>query len=106
MFASVKDLARSTPEYFQQTYRKLTDIFRTKTRTGLHMLLEGKHSCGRLPIKSILSVISHNKYIAARCLINIVYITGICLYQVTMMLHFLNDVINDAESTQKANITS
>ena len=34
--------------------------------------------------------------IAARCLINIV-----CLYQVMMTLHFLNDVVNDAESTQK-----
>ena len=26
---------------------------------------------------------------------------GMCLYQVMMMLHFLNDVANDAESTQK-----
>ena len=25
---------------------------------------------------------------------------GICLYQVIMTLHFLNDVLNDAESTQ------
>ena len=26
---------------------------------------------------------------------------GMCLYQVMMMLHFLNDVVNDAESIQK-----
>ena len=26
---------------------------------------------------------------------------GMCPYQVMMMLHFLNDVANDAESTQK-----
>ena len=25
---------------------------------------------------------------------------GMCLYQVMMTLHFLNDVVNDAESTQ------
>ena len=26
---------------------------------------------------------------------------GMCLYQVMMTLHFLNDIVNDAESTQK-----
>ena len=31
---------------------------------------------------------------------------GMCLYQVMMMLHFLNDVTNDAQSTQKSKITS
>ena len=31
---------------------------------------------------------------------------GMCLYQVMMTLHFLNDVANDAESTQKSKITS
>ena len=31
---------------------------------------------------------------------------GMCLYQVMMILHFLNDVANDAESTQKSKITS
>ena len=31
---------------------------------------------------------------------------GICLYQVIMTLHCLNDVVNDAESTQKLKITS
>ena len=29
-----------------------------------------------------------------------------CFYQVIMTLHFLNDVINDVESTQKMIITS
>ena len=28
---------------------------------------------------------------------------GMCLYQVIMTLHFLNDIANDAESTQKMN---
>ena len=38
--------------------------------------------------------------IAARCLINVVY--SMCLYQVMMTLHFLKDVSNDPESTQKS----
>ena len=47
-----------------------------------------------------LSVTSHTNCITARCLINVVYLTACCLYQVMMTLHFLNDVANDAESTQ------
>ena len=31
---------------------------------------------------------------------------GMCIYQVMMTLYFLNDVANDAESTQKSKITS
>ena len=31
---------------------------------------------------------------------------GMCLYQVMMALHFLNDNANDAESTQKSKIMS
>ena len=31
---------------------------------------------------------------------------GMCLYQVMMTLHLLNDVANDTESTQKSKITS
>ena len=34
-------------------------------------------------------------------LINVSYLTACHLYQVMMTLHFLNDVANDAESTQK-----
>ena len=29
---------------------------------------------------------------------------GMCIYQVMMTLHFLNDVANDAESTQKIDL--
>ena len=54
----------------------------------------------------VLSVTSHINCIVARCLINVVYLTACCLYQVMMTLHFLNDVANDAESTQKSKITS
>ena len=54
----------------------------------------------------ILSVTSHINCIVARCLINVVYLTACCLYQVMMTLHFLNDVANDAESTYKSKITS
>ena len=54
----------------------------------------------------VLSVTSRVNCIAARCLINMVYLTGMCIYQDMMTLHFLNDVANDAESTQKSNITS
>ena len=39
-------------------------------------------------------------------LINVSYLTACYLYQVMMTLHFLNDVANDAESTQKSTITS
>ena len=39
-------------------------------------------------------------------LINVSYLTACYLYQVMMTLHFLNDVANDAESTQKTKITS
>ena len=37
-------------------------------------------------------------------LINVSYLTACYLYQVMMTLHFLNDVANDAESTQKSKI--
>ena len=39
-------------------------------------------------------------------LINVSYLTAYYLYQVMMTLHFLNDVANDSESTQKSKITS
>ena len=39
-------------------------------------------------------------------LINDSYLTACYLYQVMVILHFLNDVANDAESTQKSKITS
>ena len=39
-------------------------------------------------------------------LINVSYLTACYLYQVMMTLHFLNDVANDEESTQKSKITS
>ena len=39
-------------------------------------------------------------------LINVSYLTACYLYQVMMTLHFLNDVANDVESTQKSKITS
>ena len=47
-----------------------------------------------------LSVTSHINCIVVRCLINVVY-QGMCLYHVMMTLHFLNDVANDTEWTQK-----
>ena len=54
----------------------------------------------------LLSVTFHTNFTAARCLINVIYLTACCLYQVMMTLHFLNDVAYDAESTQKTKITS
>ena len=47
-----------------------------------------------------LSVTSHINWSVACCLINVCLSHGMCLYQVMMMLHFLNDVANDAESTK------
>ena len=38
-------------------------------------------------------------------LINAAYLT-VCLYQVIMMSHFLNDIVNDIELTRKLIITS
>ena len=48
----------------------------------------------------ILTELFHNN------LINVSYLTACYPYQVMMTLHFLNDVANDAESTQKWKITS
>ena len=39
-------------------------------------------------------------------LIKVSYLTACYLYQVMMTLHLLDDVANDAESTQKSKITS
>ena len=39
-------------------------------------------------------------------LINVSYLMACYLYQVMMTLHFLNDVANDTESTQKSKNTS
>ena len=47
----------------------------------------------------LTELIQHN-------LINVSYLTACYLYQVMMTLHFLNDVVNDAESTQTSKITS
>ena len=41
----------------------------------------------------------------ARCLINVVYLTA-CAFICHDDVHFLNDVANDAESTQKSIISS
>ena len=38
--------------------------------------------------------------------LNIVYLTACAFIKVMMTSHFLNDVANDAESTQKSKITS
>ena len=48
-----------------------------------------------------LSVTSHINCIGACCVS-----LSMCLYQVMMTLHFLNEVANDAESTTKSKITS
>ena len=67
---------------------------------------------GKLDIKRhspsilYLSVTSYINCIVARCLINIVYLTACCPYQVMMTLHFLSDVAYDAEATQTSKITS
>ena len=52
----------------------------------------------RIVALELLSVTTHINCIVVRCLINVM-----CLYQVMMTLHFLNDVPNDAGSTQNRN---
>ena len=52
-----------------------------------------------------LSVTSHINWSVARCLINVVYLRHyMCLYQVMITMHFLNNVANDAESTQNPSL--
>ena len=77
------------------------DIFNTHENMVFCM-----YSYNMILVYFILSVTSHINYIVARCLINVVYLTACCLYQVMMTLHFLNDVANDAESTQNSKTTS
>ena len=56
--------------------------------------------CSTLSVTLIITeLFQHN-------LINVSYLTARYLYQVMMTLHFLNDVANDAESTQTSKITS
>ena len=52
---------------------------------------KGKHSMQRL-----ISYYSYCKLADKPCLPH-----GMCLYQAMMTLHFLNDIANDAELTQK-----
>ena len=53
-----------------------------------------------------LSVTANIYWLFQHNLINVSYLTACYLYQVMMTLYFLNDVANDAESTQKSKITS
>ena len=39
-------------------------------------------------------------------LINVAYLTACVIYQVIMTFHFLNDAVNDVESTRKSLIKS
>ena len=57
-------------------------------------------------LKKVLSVTPNINELFQHNLINVSYLTACYLYQVMMTLHFLNDVANDAESTQKSRITS
>ena len=50
--------------------------------------------------EQILSVTPNITELFQHNLINVSYLTACYLYQVMMTLHFLNDVANDAESTQ------
>ena len=51
----------------------------------------------------VLEFISYHSYKLQRCMLpdKRCLSHGMCLYQVMMTLHFLNDVANDDESTQK-----
>ena len=60
-------------------------------KVSLEPSLLGKHS---------LSVTSHINCIVSRCPDQCWLSQGMCLYQVMMTVYFLNDVANDAESTQ------
>ena len=81
------------------------------TMTGLHLqlykpyLFDFIHSYTKLLVTSFISYLSYKLHCCTlldKCCLS----HDMCLYQVMMMLHFLNDVANDAESTQKSKITS
>ena len=51
------------------------------------------------------SVTSHINWSVTRCLINVAYLRHyMCLYQVMKTMNFLNDVANDAKSTQNPSL--
>ena len=56
----------------------------------------------------IFNLISYHSYSLQCCMLpEKRYLSqGMCLYQVMMTLLFLNDIANDAESTQNSKITS
>ena len=78
-------------------------VLKKKTLFSTLVDEESNQNSGRYAYLSVTPIITelfqHN-------LINVSYLTACYLYQVMMTLHFLNDVANDAESTQKSKITS
>ena len=59
-------------------------------------------------LKQVFGFINYLAYQLHYCmLLDKCYLSdGMCLYQVMVALHFLNDVANGAESKQKSTITS
>ena len=75
--------------------------------TSLPKALPGKHDIKRhSPSILYLSVTSHTNCIVAHWPDKCCLSQGMCLYQVIMMLNFLNDVVNDIESTWNSIIMS
>ena len=82
-------------------YKSLKSYFSTKKQESAWIVsTEACCPSRRSTDTHFLSVTSHINCIVARCLINVVYLTACCLYQVMMTLHFLSDVAYDAESTE------
>ena len=76
----------------------ITAKFWAILRSCFHLAVRSSTSPYQSPL-ILTELFQHN-------LINVSYLTECYLYQVMMTLHFLNDVANDAESTQISKITS
>ena len=91
----------STKRGFLSLYifvRVFNDLARERERERERCLLYF-NNCHYQSLLILTELFQHN-------LINVSYLTACYLYQVMMTLHFLNDVVNDAESTQTSKITS
>ena len=116
-FFSVHKLSNWIKNVSREKHR-IMQVSRTSTKNISEWIIIAGLSCLLLTFGQICSIRSERavwlgfiSYLAyyllcwalpdKRCLSH-----GMCLYQVIMTLHFLNDVDYDAESTQKSKITS
>ena len=71
---------------------------------SLHLIENWKGRSRKSPFACLIRFISYLSYLLHCCVLpDKRYLSqGMCIYQVIMTMHFLNDVANDTESTQKS----